>query len=133
MCIRDSIHTAGFHISPIVFGALPSLHSAMAVMVFLFVSYYSRNMGVKIAYLLYVVLQWWATIYLDHHWRLDLIVGMLYSIASFSFLLFWSRGLSFVERNFILARKRCDFKNGSTAGMRIFRNTKLQTVFDPYS
>ncbi|ABN68081.2 putative inositol phosphoesterase [Scheffersomyces stipitis CBS 6054] len=133
MIMGTHIHTAGFHISPIVFGALPSLHSAMAVMVFLFVSYYSRNMGVKIAYLLYVVLQWWATIYLDHHWRLDLIVGMLYSIASFSFLLFWSRGLSFVERNFILARKRCDFKNGSTAGMRIFRNTKLQTVFDPYS
>ncbi|KAK6454469.1 Inositolphosphotransferase 1 [Scheffersomyces xylosifermentans] len=133
MIMGTHINTAGFHISPIVFGALPSLHSAMAVMIFLFVSHYSRTTILKVASLIYLMLQWWATIYLDHHWRVDLFVGMLYAIASFTFLLFSSRGFAFVERKCIKTRAQSDFTGGSTAGMRLFRNTKLQSFFDPYA
>lgn len=123
--------TKGFHASPIVFGALPSLHSAMAVMCFFFVCYYSLWTAAKLALFLFVVLQWWATIYLDHHWRLDLFAGMLYSIALF--VVFYTWGMPGVDERFINARLRFDFENGSTMGMRVFRNTVLQPFFDPLS
>lgn len=123
--------TKGFHASPIVFGALPSLHSAMAVMCFFFVSYYSRWTISKVAVLAFVVLQWWATIYLDHHWRLDLIAGMAYSIVLYTIFLKWL--MPRVDDDFVAARLRFDFQRGSTMGMRVFRNTKLQNFFDPLS
>lgn len=127
------LHSEGFHASPIVFGAIPSLHSAMAVMVFFFVSHFSRWVILKIAALSFVMLQWWATIYLDHHWRLDLLIGMFYSIISFTILKLWSKGLSMIDEDFIKARRRFDFKNSSTMGMRVFKDTKLQGFFDPLS
>lgn len=73
----------GFHKSPIVFGALPSLHSAMAVITFLYVSWFSSSILATSLSLSFVILQWWATIYLDHHWRLDLLAGLLYSLSVF--------------------------------------------------
>lgn len=123
--------TQGFHKSPIVFGALPSLHSAIAVMCFFFVAYYARWTVVKVALFLFVVLQWWATIYLDHHWRLDLIAGLVYALVLFTVILRWR--MLRVDQEFVNARIRYDFTNGSTMGMRVFRNTKLQNFFDPLS
>lgn len=121
----------GFHKSPIVFGAVPSLHSAMAVLCFLFVCYYSRWLFAKLLLLGFVILQWWATIYLDHHWRIDLLIGMFYAITSFTF---WYRfRLARYTEDFIKARLRYDFSQGSTMGMRVFRNTRLQNFFDPLS
>lgn len=127
------LHSKGFHASPIVFGAVPSLHSAMAVMAFYFVSYYSRWTALKVMALSFVCIQWWATIYLDHHWRVDLIVGMFYSLVSITILRTWSKGFRKVDKDFIDARLRFDFLRGSTMGMRVFRNTRLQPFFDPLS
>lgn len=123
--------TQGFHMSPIVFGALPSLHLAMAVMCFFFVLYYSRWTVAKVTLFGFVALQWWATIYLDHHWRLDLFVGMIYAIVLFT--VFFRLRMQRVNEQFVNARLRYDFANGSTMGMRVFRNTKLQNFFDPLS
>ncbi|KAK6460662.1 hypothetical protein DFJ63DRAFT_315324 [Scheffersomyces coipomensis] len=122
------LNTNGFHASPIVFGALPSLHSAMAVMVFFFLSYYSRWTFVKLIGLSFVILQWWATMYLDHHWRLDLFVGMCYSIVMFSILQPWLRNN---DKRFMMARLRKDYLNSHTMGMRVFKNTWLESFFDP--
>ncbi|EMG45598.1 IPT1 Inositolphosphotransferase 1 [Candida maltosa Xu316] len=121
----------GFHKSPIVFGALPSLHSAMAVMTFFFVGYYSRWIGLKLLAFMFMFVQWWATIYLDHHWRLDLLAGLMYSIFWFTII----NKLVMVKSNekFINSRLCYDFKNGSTMGMRVFRNTRIQWFFDPLS
>lgn len=129
----------GFHASPIVFGAVPSLHLAMAVMCSFYICYYSRWTAVKVASLAFVVLQWWATIYLDHHWRLDLLVGMLYTITTFTIM---KQGLlgkklqhETVQREFMEARLHYQFAGkgtkGSTMGMRVFRNTCLEWFFDP--
>lgn len=123
--------TQGFHKSPIVFGALPSLHSAMAVMCFFFVAYYARWTVAKVGLFLFVVLQWWATIYLDHHWRLDLIAGLIYALVLFTVFFRWR--MHRVDEDFVNARLRFDFTNGSTMGMRVFRKTKLQNFFDPLS
>ncbi|ODV77559.1 PAP2-domain-containing protein [Suhomyces tanzawaensis NRRL Y-17324] len=133
MAMGTHMHSNGFHASPIVFGALPSLHSAMAVMVFFFLSYYSRWTALKVVGLCFVVLQWWATIYLDHHWRLDLIAGMFYSITSFTILWCWKGGFQRVDHDFVVARLSYNFAKGSTMGMRVFRGTSWQKFFDPLS
>ncbi|ODV97687.1 hypothetical protein PACTADRAFT_47557 [Pachysolen tannophilus NRRL Y-2460] len=130
IALDTHLNSDGFHKSPVVFGAFPSTHSAMAVLVCYFLSYYSRWHIVKVLGIGYVVLQWWATIYLDHHWRFDLFAGMVYALIVFT--LFKSR-LIIAEKVFVNARLSNDFKNGSTAGMRIFKNTRLQRWFDPYS
>ncbi|KAK6201304.1 uncharacterized protein RJT21DRAFT_1250 [Scheffersomyces amazonensis] len=122
------LHSKGFHISPIVFGALPSVHSAMAVMVFFFLSYYSRWYSIKIIGLCFVILQWWATIYLDHHWRLDLIVGMAYSIIVFTILLRWIKRY---DERFIKKRLKGERLGSETMGMRVFKNTCIEFFFDP--
>lgn len=127
------LHSDGFHKSPIVFGAVPSLHSAMAVMCFYFISYYSRWTILKVAALFFICIQWWATIYLEHHWRIDLLVGMLYSLVTITILRFWKGGFNKVDKDFIEARLEDDFQRGSTMGMRVFSNTKWESFFDPLS
>ncbi|KAI5969949.1 IPT1 [Candida margitis] len=131
VALGTHLNSKGFHASPIVFGAVPSLHSAMAVMTFLFVSYYARWTVVKLFSFAFVVLQWWATIYLDHHWRLDLLVGMGYALVWFSIMYKWR--LAKVNEAFLQSRLSYNFARGSTMGMRVFRNTKLQWFFDPLS
>ncbi|ODQ55927.1 PAP2-domain-containing protein [Saitoella complicata NRRL Y-17804] len=76
------IYTHAFKASPLVFGAFPSLHSGFAVINFFFIARYSPRRG-RYALGAFVLWQWWATMYLRHHWRLDLIGGALYSTASF--------------------------------------------------
>ncbi|KAI5958039.1 IPT1 [Candida theae] len=130
VALGTHLNSKGFHASPIVFGAVPSLHSAMAVMTFLFVSYYARWTFVKLISFAFVVLQWWATIYLDHHWRLDLFVGMCYALIWFAIMY---HRLRRVNELFLQSRLQYNFAKGSTMGMRVFRNTKLQSFFDPLS
>lgn len=75
--------TNGFHKSPIVFGALPSLHSAMAVLSCMYISWFTTSKFLVVLSFTFVMVQWWATIYLDHHWRLDLFAGMCYATLAF--------------------------------------------------
>ncbi|CCF57255.1 hypothetical protein KAFR_0C02620 [Kazachstania africana CBS 2517] len=216
------LNTNGFHLSPIVFGAVPSLHSAIAFQCFLFlitrcgslkhrfistetampggnlqgdlplreirrndsnistsssseeddqqpfddddydveedflrtkensqfiklyvedVTYSNRwyfrifNKGLipKLLVCSYIILQWWATMYLDHHYRFDLFVGMLYSLSSF--LIINSTILQpRVLKNWIDMRmgKNTDVNNEArTMGMRVFQGTKIEWFFDP--
>ncbi|KAI3405806.2 IPT1 [Candida oxycetoniae] len=132
VALGTHLNSKGFHLSPIVFGAVPSLHSAMAVMTFFFVAYYSRWVFVKVLSLSFVVVQWWATIYLDHHWRLDLFVGMGYATFWFTVIYCWR--LKKCNEKFIQSRLNYEFlAGGSTMGMRVFRNTNFQWFFDPLS
>lgn len=122
----------GFNTNKIVFGALPSLHSAIAFQTLIFVLYYSRNKFARALVIAYVSAQWWATIYLDHHWRLDLIVGMWYSLAAFAIMLPY---LLYIEGRYKKTRYiDCDATSPHfrTFGMRLFQNSAYEHIFDPY-
>lgn len=131
VALGTHMNSAGFHASPIVFGALPSLHSAMASQVCFFICYYSSWPALKIIGILFVIVQWWATIYLDHHWRVDLLIGMLYAILFYTIMMRF--GFKRVNERFVKARLRRDWPRGSTMGMRVFRGTFLEWFFDPMS
>lgn len=74
-------YTIPFKESPLVFGAFPSLHSGSAVMEALFMSYLFPQAGPILV--LYVMWIWWATMYLTHHYFIDLIGGALLSLFVF--------------------------------------------------
>ena len=70
-----ALYTPGFTASPMVFGAFPSLHAGSAVMEALFMSYlFPRLTPIFVTYTLWL---WWATMYLSHHYAVDLVGGSL--------------------------------------------------------
>ena len=83
--------------------------------------------------ILYIILQWWATMYLDHHYRFDLFVGVLYAVGSF-IIINWFVLQPKVLKNWIHLRlgDKVDTRNEArTFGMRVFCGTKMEWFFDP--
>lgn len=82
-----ALYTPGFTGSPMVFGAFPSLHAGSAVMEALFMSHVFPRL--RPVFAVYVLWMWWATMYLSHHYAVDLVGGSLrkYLLAfSYAFL-----------------------------------------------
>lgn len=77
-----NLYTTGFEGSPLVFGAFPSLHSGSAVMEALFMSYLFPQFAPL--FWVYVTWIWWATMYLTHHYFVDLICGAMLSLSVYS-------------------------------------------------
>ncbi|VVT53311.1 uncharacterized protein SAPINGB_P003509 [Magnusiomyces paraingens] len=76
-----NMYTGSFTASPQVFGAFPSLHSGSAVMEALFISYlFPRFTPLISCYVLWI---WWSTMYLTHHYFVDLIGGAVLSFVVF--------------------------------------------------
>ncbi|WRT66653.1 uncharacterized protein IL334_003612 [Kwoniella shivajii] len=74
-------YTNTFGAAPLVFGAFPSLHSGCAVMEALFLSHFFPTF--KPFYWAYVGVLWWATMYLSHHYLIDLTGGACLSVLIF--------------------------------------------------
>ena len=75
------LYTSNFTAAPLVFGAFPSLHAGCATIEALFLSYvFPRLRPVFIAYVLWI---WWATMYLSHHYAVDLVGGSLLAGVAF--------------------------------------------------
>lgn len=69
------MYTSGFKASPVVFGAFPSLHSGWATLETLFMGHvFPRLFPV---YVFYTMWLWWSTMYLQHHYAVDLVAGSL--------------------------------------------------------
>ena len=72
------LYTSGFTASPMVFGAFPSLHSADGTMEALFMAHtFPKLRPLFVFYLLWL---WWSTMYLSHHYAVDLVAGSMISI-----------------------------------------------------
>lgn len=70
-----ALYTPTFTGSPMVFGAFPSLHAGSAVMEALFMSHvFPKLTPLFVTYTLWL---WWATMYLSHHYAVDLVGGSL--------------------------------------------------------
>lgn len=83
------MYTSSFTASPVVFGAFPSLHAGSATIEALFMSHVFPRM--RPLFIVYTLWLWWATMYLSHHYAVDLVGGSLlagvcYFIAKAKFL-----------------------------------------------
>ncbi|PQE07679.1 putative IPT1 Mannosyl diphosphorylinositol ceramide synthase protein [Rutstroemia sp. NJR-2017a BVV2] len=113
------IYANAFKASPLVFGAFPSLHGAFSCCCFFFIGRYSRKGAFLLGF--YVLWQWFSTMYLRHHWRLDLLGGLAYS--AFAFSLFY-RGLQKIDRAYATG------VSGGNGWQRLWEGTRLQYWFD---
>lgn len=74
-----------FFASPVVFGAFPSLHSAWATLEALFVSHFFPGAS-RYAWA-YAITLYWSTMYLAHHYLIDVVVGASLAVLSFHFFM----------------------------------------------
>ncbi|KAI3541061.1 PAP2 superfamily protein [Colletotrichum filicis] len=77
------MYTTSFSTAPVPFGAFPSLHAADAVIEALILSYCFPRF--RPLFVIYVGWIWWATMYLNHHYAVDLVGGSLLSAGIFYF------------------------------------------------
>jgi membrane-associated phospholipid phosphatase len=78
-------YTIGFTNSPLVFGAFPSLHSGNATLEALFLSHFFPHSTRYIW--AYASVLYWATMYLTHHYLIDVVSGACLATAFFYFFL----------------------------------------------
>jgi len=78
-------YTVAFSNSPVVFGAFPSLHAASATMEALFLSHFFPQTTRYVW--AYAGTLYWATMYLTHHYLIDVVGGACLAIAYFYLLL----------------------------------------------
>ncbi|KAI8343117.1 hypothetical protein BC941DRAFT_388030 [Chlamydoabsidia padenii] len=75
------LYKSTFGGSPLVFGAFPSLHSGSATIEMLFVTYlYPKLWPLGVLYTMWL---WWSTMYLTHHYLIDLVGGSIYAFLTF--------------------------------------------------
>ncbi|KAI5957704.1 AUR1 [Candida theae] len=80
------MYTTGFSNSPVIFGAFPSLHSGCCIMEVLFMCWLFPRL--KILWVFYASWLWWSTMYLTHHYFVDLTGGAVLSLVVFEFVKF---------------------------------------------
>lgn len=87
-------YTLTFTGAPVVFGAFPSLHAGNATLKALFCSYFfpvvlqigRLRLDARVLYWTYCFWLYWCTMYLMHHYLIDLVAGAC--LATFSFYYF---------------------------------------------
>jgi membrane-associated phospholipid phosphatase len=77
------MYTTTFSNSPVIFGAFPSLHSGCAVMDVLFLSWLFPKL--RVVWWGYACWLWWCTMYLTHHYFIDLIGGAVLSLLVYTY------------------------------------------------
>ncbi|ANB13631.1 inositol phosphorylceramide synthase [Sugiyamaella lignohabitans] len=86
-----NLYTGTFGASPQVFGAFPSLHSGCATIEVLFLSHMFPSLTPF--FFLYEMWIWWSTMYLTHHYFIDLVGG-----AALSFTVFYACKMTCLPR-----------------------------------
>ncbi|KAI0329494.1 PAP2-domain-containing protein [Cubamyces sp. BRFM 1775] len=82
---HSSGYTTAFSNSPLVFGAFPSLHAASATMEALFISHFFPHTTKWVFG--YAAVLYWATMYLTHHYLVDVVGGSCLAVAFFYLLM----------------------------------------------
>ncbi|KIY69212.1 PAP2-domain-containing protein, partial [Cylindrobasidium torrendii FP15055 ss-10] len=83
--LGTSGYTMGFSHAPVVFGAFPSLHAGGATMVALATSHFFPHLTYVIW--VYALTLYWATMYLTHHYLIDVVVGACLATVTFYYML----------------------------------------------
>lgn len=79
-------YTTNFSAAPVPFGAFPSLHGGYAILEVLFMSHCFPQFKVFIGYAGWI---WWATMYLSHHYAIDLGGGLIAMAFFYSARAWW--------------------------------------------
>lgn len=105
---HSSGYTNAFGAAPLVFGAFPSLHSGCAVMEALFMAHFFPQF--KFLYWGYAGVLWWATMYLSHHYLIDLTGGACLSVLVF----YLTMPAEFKDSDLIVGRDEYEMVDGTS-------------------
>ncbi|MBI4211124.1 MAG: inositol phosphorylceramide synthase [Deltaproteobacteria bacterium] len=75
-------YTSSYQMSAIVFGAFPSMHAGITALVFFYVATLKKK-GLTILAGLYLLGMCFSAVYLEHHYVVDLMAGILYALTVF--------------------------------------------------
>lgn len=78
--------------SPIVFGSFPSLHAAWPIVITIFSPSFRF---VKVVGGIYTAIVWWAAMYLNHHFFVDLLGGAIFT--AFAYVIA-TQSIAYLER-----------------------------------
>lgn len=82
-----------YSFNPVVFGAIPSMHAGFTMLSWIYSFYVSRKLAVVVG--IYAMSMWFAALYLQHHYLIDILIGVLYAVAAWqlteNFLVGWVR------------------------------------------
>lgn len=70
-----------YSMSPVVFGALPSMHAGFTMLGFLYALKLGKKWSVPIG--IYTFGMWISALYLEHHYVVDLLLGILYAFIAY--------------------------------------------------
>lgn len=79
--LHGHTYTVGFSNAPVVFGAFPSLHAGCATLEALFLSHFFPQ-SAKFVWS-YTALLYWSTMYLTHHYLIDVVAGACLAVVFF--------------------------------------------------
>lgn len=75
------MYTTNFTTAPVPFGAFPSMHAAAAILEALFMQYCFPRF--RPFFVFYAVWICWATMYLNHHYAIDLVGGGICAVVAY--------------------------------------------------
>ncbi|KAK6462333.1 hypothetical protein DFJ63DRAFT_313471 [Scheffersomyces coipomensis] len=149
MKLGDSLYRAVYYVAPNKFTSCPSIHASMSSLIVFFVCFYSRYSWFKLVAIVYLLGEWWSAMYLDHHWRVDILLGLICAIFTWTISLNLKRfGVLANQESYYKLRLKStvgstckvliddnnnyeDSEGVTTMGMRLFSNTRFQDFFDP--
>lgn len=67
--------------SPVVFGAIPSMHAGFTMLGLLYCFHLNKKVVLPIA--VYTVCMWASALYLQHHYMIDVVIGIGYAIIAY--------------------------------------------------
>lgn len=76
-----NLFTQNYQIAPITFGAVPSMHAGFAMLGFLYFLQFNRKLSWTLA--IYCVSMWFSALYLQHHYAIDLVLGVTYALIAY--------------------------------------------------
>lgn len=82
---HSQAYSVTFSTAPVVFGAFPSLHAGSATMAVLFISHFWP--WLRVYAWAYAGVLYWATMYLTHHYLIDVVAGACMATAFFYLLM----------------------------------------------
>ncbi|KAI9229399.1 MAG: hypothetical protein DHS80DRAFT_26978 [Piptocephalis tieghemiana] len=87
--LNTHLYTGAFTKSPVPYGAFPSLHAAVATLtsltlLHLHARHRGFSLGVALASVSYIFFLLWSTMYLGHHWMIDLCAGAALGVGAFA-------------------------------------------------
>jgi len=113
--------------SPIVFGSFPSLHAAWPIMITIFTP---PLKSLKILGVVYAAIVWWAALYLNHHFLVDLLGGLAFVIFSYHFGMLGIQVIQSLLKETILSpsQRACFFKKPTSSSNEIYKHAELEII-----